>query len=400
MNFFSSSNTANNTVGAVIDIRSGSVGAALLSYTAEGKPHIHWSHRQSVDFLTEHDTDRLIHMTQQALEETAEKIHDEGLKKSARIHEQEVGLGSVRCFFAAPWQVGSPQEITITNEEEFTVDQKQIELAKDKAESLFSEDTISRFGTESENFKQLTTAVFSVWCNGYQLENPLGVTTDNLRVATYVSMLPDRVKQLTENNISNHLHPDKLSLHSFTAAVHKTFTQAFTHPKTFLVINIDEEMTQLLVVNSGVLMGAVSYPLGSHFLIRTLAKALDVPAADARTRLKQYQEDEAETKTQSTVNQVVDKSRDRWQELLVSSLDQFSENISIPNYAFVLSNHATSPVFADFAGDVSVKEHLLTDDTFRIHEVTDKLLTNHIKAADHVDHYLGMASLVKSIGQT
>jgi hypothetical protein len=396
MNLFSSSTAPENTVDAVLDIRSGSVGAALLDYDENGRPEIYWSHRQPVDFLTEHDTDRLIHMTQRALDKTTEQIRKIGLKKAEKKRERETALGDVRCFFAAPWQVGSPQEITITNENPFTVDKKQLQLAKGKAESLFSEDAVSRFGTKSENLKQLTTAVFSVWCNGYKLDDPIGVRTDNMRLATYVSMLPDRVRKLTENCISNHLHPEKLSLHSFTAAVHKTFTQAFNHPKTFLVINVDEEMTQLLVVNSGVLMGAVSYPLGSHFLIRTLAKALDAPAADARSRLKQFEDDEAQAQTQSTVNDVIEKARDRWQELLVSSLEQFSENVSIPTYAFVLSNHVTSPTFADFAGDISARKHLVVSDSFRIHEVTDDLLADHTTATDHVDHYLGMASLVET----
>lgn len=396
MNFFSGSTSADNTVDVILDIRSGSVGAALFGSTDENRPHIYWSHRQSVDFLTEHDTDRLLHMTQEALEAVTKKIHKEGLAEYQKEHNKNAEIGKVHCFFAAPWQVGSPQEITITNEEPFTVDNERIELAKEKAEELFSEDTTSRFGTESENLRQLTTAVFSVWCNGYELEDPLGVKTDTLRAATYVSMLPNRVMQMTEDNISNHLHPDKVTMHSFMAAIHETFTQVFSHPKTFLVINVDEEMTQLLVVNSGVLMGSVSYPLGSHFLVRTLAKALDAPVADARSRLRQYQQDEANAQTQSKVNEVVNKARDRWQELLVSSLGEFSDDVSIPDYAFVLTNHLVSPIFADFAQDVSAQKHLLTDDSFRIHEVTDDLLTDHMTTDDHADHYLSMASMVRT----
>ncbi|PSO46594.1 MAG: hypothetical protein BRC24_01170, partial [Parcubacteria group bacterium SW_4_46_8] len=90
------------------------------------------------------------------------------------------------------------------------------------------------------------------------------------------------------------------------------------------------------------------------------------------------------------------KARNRWQELLVSSLEQFSENVSIPAYAFVLSNHVTGSTFADFASDVSARKHLVVSDSFRIHEVTDDLLADHTTSTDHVDHYLGMASLVET----
>jgi hypothetical protein len=394
MNFFSSANTSNNTVDALLDIRSGSVGAALVEYRENSTPKIHWSHRESVDFLTDHDTDRLLHMTQQALQKIIKQVREKGLPVCRQELDTQVSLGNVRCFFAAPWQVGSPQEITMTKDEKFAVDREQIELAKEKAEKLFSEDAMGKFGTESENLEQLTTAVFSIWCNGYEVTNPLGCKTDRLRIATYVSMLPSRVKKLTENKISDQLHPDKISLHSFTAAIQKTFTQVFSHPKTFLVVNVDEEMTQLLVVNSGVLMGAVSYPLGSNFLIRTLAKALNAPAADARTRLRQYQEDEANGKTQETVDRVIGKARTRWQDLLVSSLDEFSSDISVPDYAFVLANQATTDIFADFVDGVSVEKHLLSNDSFRIHAVTDELLSEHVIFDEHADHYLSMAGLV------
>lgn len=390
--------SSKETADLIFDIRSGSVGVCLVS-AGKDTPQIHWSKRFSVDFLSEHDTDRLLHMTKEALTKAVTAANKEGLQ--ALKNETEVSdLGDIYCYFAAPWQIGSPQEITIQNESPFVVNEDRLQLAKEKAEDMFLEDALDRFSTDKENLIPLTTALLGCWCNGYRLENPHGVSTTKLRASTYISMLPQRVRETVENTISDEFHPDQISYHSFTAAIQRAFTKRFSHPKTFLVVNVDEEMTQLLIINSGVLMGSVSYPVGSHFLIRQLAKSLDVPAADARTRLRQYQEDEAEDKRHEEVEKVLKKTRDKWQELLSDSLGEFSANVSIPEYAFVLTNHDVSSSFSEFTKGVEVKDHLLREDSFRVHEVTDDLLQIHVATQEeHSDHYLSIASVIHADAQ-
>jgi cell division ATPase FtsA len=208
-------------------------------------------------------------------------------------------------------------------------------------------------------------------------------------------MLPRRVRQVTEEVISKTFHPDRLSCHSFTAAIQRAFTKQFSHPKTFLVVNVDEEMTQLLIVNSGVLMGSVSYPVGSHFLIRQLAKELDVPAGDAKSRLYQHQNKEAESRTAQDIERILTQTQERWQDLLVDSLGEFSADVSIPEYAFVLANHDVRGTFREFTQGVTVGQHLLRTDGFRVHEVSDDLLQIHVQSQqDHTDHYLSIAGLI------
>lgn len=400
MNLFGSSQqSTDGGADLIFDIRSGSVGACLVT-TDGDTPEIRWSTRVSVDFLAEHDTDRLLHMTQDALRDAVNTARDEGLSVLDDT-DQTSGVRDVFCYFAAPWQVGSPQEITIENEDPFVVDTKKIQLAKEKAQRLFLDNAVNRFGADSKSLQPLTTALLSIWCNGYELDNPIGVSTDTLQASTYVSMLPERVKDLVEQTISDAFHLDRLSLHSFTASVQRAFSQTFSHPKTFLVVNVDEEMTQLLVVNSGVLMGSVSYPLGSHFLIRTLAKSLDVPAGDARSRLRQYQHEEAQAESAATISRIINESKNRWQELLVESLGEFSADVSMPSYAFVLASHATSASFADFTREAEVEEHLLTEASFRVHEVTDDLLSIHVQSKEeHTDHHLSIASLTHTYSRT
>ena len=393
MAFFSDTEQSSNQgVDVVFDIRSGSVGVCLVS-ADEQTPKIHWSDRFSVDFLAEHDTDRLLKMTKNALNKAVSTAHEDGL--SELESDGSNPLCNIYCYFAAPWQIGSPQEITIQDDNEFTVTQNRLELAKEKAEKMFLDDALERHGTHKENLTKLSTALLAFWCNGYRLKNPHQVGTKNLRVSTYVSMLPRRVRQVTEEVISKTFHLDRLSCHSFTAAIQRAFTKHFSHPKTFLVVNVDEEMTQLLIVNSGVLMGSVSYPVGSHFLIRQLAKKLGVPAGDAKSRLYQYQNEEAESRTAQDIERILTQTKERWQDLLVDSLGEFSADVSIPEYAFVLANHDVSGTFREFTQDVEVGQHLLRTDGFRVHEVSDDLLQIHVQSQqDHTDHYLSIAGLI------
>lgn len=379
-------------VDLILDIRSGSVGACLVS-TNKDTPEIHWSDRFPVDFLTEHDTDRLLHMTKQALSEAVTTARDKGLQamENASTSSQP---GEIYCYFSAPWQIGSPQDITIEHDSSFVVNRSRLELAKEKAENVFLDNTLDNFSTNEDNLEPLTTALLGCWCNGYRLEEPNGVLTDRLKASTYVSMLPARIKSVVESTVTNTFHPGDISYHSFTSAIHRAFTKRFSHPKTFLTINVDEEMTQLLLINSGVLMGAVSYPVGSHFLIRELAESLDVPSADARSRLRQQQKNEAEEQSNQQIEEVVTKTRDKWQNLLIDTLDEFSADVSIPEYAFVLANRDVSKTFHDFVKNADVSDHILNEDSFRVHEVTDDLLQIHVTTTeDHSDHYLSIAGI-------
>lgn len=393
--FFSSQKSAESDVDLILDIRSGSVGACLVT-TNKQTPEIHWSDRFSVDFLTEQDTDRLLHITKKVLSEAVTAARDEGLRT---MEGTSAGsrLGEIYCYFSAPWQTGSPQDITIEHDSSFVVNQNRLQLAKTKAENVFVEETLENFGTSEENLEPLSTALLGCWCNGYRVEEPNGVLVDRLKVSTYVSMLPTRIKSAVESTVTNTFHPDNISYHSFTAAIHRAFTKRFSHPKTFLTINVDEEMTQLLIINSGVLMGSVSYPVGSHFLIRKLTQSLDVPAADARSRLRQQQRGEAEEQNKQQIEKVVTKTRDKWQKLLTDALDEFSAEVSIPEYAFVLANHDVSKTFRDFAKNTDVSDQILTEDTFRVHEVTDDLLQIHVATTeDHSDHYLSIAGITQA----
>lgn len=396
MNLFSNSQHAvDSEVDLILDIRSGGVGVCLVTTDTE-TPKIHWSDRFSVDFLAEHDTDRLLHMTKRALSEAVTTARDKGFQK---IKDRSTGSqpGEIYCYFAAPWQIGSPQDITIEHDSPFEVNQDRLQLAKEKAENLFLENSLENFGTSEENLKPLTTALLGCWCNGYRLQQPKSVLTDKLKVSTYVSMVPTRIKSVVESTVTNTFHPNNITYHSFTAAIHNAFTKCFSHPKTFLIINVDEEMTQLIIVNSGVLVGSVSYPVGSHFLIRELAESLNVPAADARARLRQQQKSEADKQSNQQVEEIIARVRDKWQSLLIDTLDEFSADVSIPEYAFVLANHDVSKTFRDFVKDVDVSEHVLDKDSLRVHEVTDDLLQIHVATAeDHSDHYLSIASIMHS----
>jgi translation elongation factor EF-Ts len=400
MNFFSSSQQSyDGDVDAIFDIRSGSVGVSLVTADDE-TPKVHWSDRFAVDFLSEHDTDRLLHMTKDALTKAVSALQKDGLK-AVKKTSKSASVGKVFCYFSAPWQIGSPQEVEIEKESRFIVNENRLELAQEQAEKLFQEKALKHYDTKEDNLVPLTTALLGCWCNGYRLEKPHGVRTNKLLASTYISIIPQRLRDTIEETISQSFHPDKISYHSFTVAIHRAFTERFSHPKTFLVINVDEEMTQLLIVNSGVLMGLVSYPTGSHFLIRQLSKSLDVPIADAKTRLHQFQEKEAGSIRDNEVKQILNKTREKWQELLRDALGKFSADISIPEYAFVLANHDTSAAFREFTKGMDVSDHILRTDSFRVHEVTDDLLQIHLSTQeDHSDHYLSIASVIHADTQT
>lgn len=377
---------------AVFDIRSGSIGAAIVVTSQESDPEVVWTHRKSISFMEEHDTNKLVNMAKRALDTAASKLQ----KASGKISwETEVPpIQDVQCFFSAPWYVGSTQTVTISKNEAFAVDKERMNLARQKAYEVFQEETIANHTKNKENLEELDETVFGVWCNGYKLNNPNRVKTNTLEVAIYISMLPTRIADVVRETVGSQFHTDRLSFSSFTAAISDLFTNVFDHPKSFLVVDAGEELTEILLVENEVLTESVSFPLGEHFLTRTLTEKLDTPPADARSRLRLYQEDHQSDKGKGEIDDVIKKAKKRWQELFASSIGEFSSNISIPSHAYVLSGHRFGSLFADFVSDTSVKDHLVTRPKFRVHEVDNQLLSSRLNTnKEEVDHFLATSIL-------
>ncbi len=377
---------------AVFDIRSGSIGAAIVVTSEEEKPEVVWSHRKPISFMKEHDTSKLINMTKQAVDSAAERLQKVSSKITGKTDISPVQ--EIQCFFAAPWYVGSTQTVTINKDNPFTVDEERMNLARQKADELFREETVANHTKKEEDLEELDEAVFGIWCNGYRLNKPQEVATNTLRVAIYKSMLPTQIANITREAIGSRLNTDQLHFNSFTAAVSRLFTNVFDHPKSFLLVDAGDELTEILLVENGVLTESVSFPLGEHFLTRTVAKSLDRPPSDARSRLQLYLDNHQTSEHKQEIDDVVTEAKDRWQELFASSIGEFSPDVSLPSHAYVLSGHSVGSLLTDFVSDTSVKDHLVTRSRFRVHEVDSELLSSRLHTKrSAVDHFLAASVL-------
>lgn len=388
------SQTKTGGADVIFDIHSGSIGAAIVTF--DGQPIVHWSTRKPIDFLSEHDTDKLLQTTKRKIAAVAETVHDDALDTLRAKEGAPNTIGNVEVFISAPWHVGGAQKIIVRKDDPFTIDGEQLQLAQTKAEEMFREQAAQQFGAQQESMQSLETIILKTKCNGYTLENPRGATAADLSVFTHVSLVPKRVKETLEAALSDYFHPDRITLRSFVASLYRTFSGLFVHPTSFVIIDVDEEITRLILIESGSIAATVPFQLGSHFVVREVANELDVPAADAHAKIDQYTSGN-QTKQVSTV---VESARARWQEQFRAALDDLSADISIPEFAYLLAEADTSSLFAEFARNIDVKDQLITTDQFRVHEVDDSLLTKHLtQKEDTLDHYASTTVLAEQIAR-
>ncbi|MCC6290915.1 hypothetical protein IT398_02525 [Candidatus Nomurabacteria bacterium] len=210
----------------------------------------------------------------------------------------------VLIFLASPFIVGSLNIIRHTAEKPFSVTEKLVgELLMKETEKIKNDPKQSLIDSKIMRFR----------LNGYTVNEPHGQVVSNLEIAHYLSVASREVTEKFGGIIRSACHHDQVEWHSSSFAIFTSLRDKRPTEQSFVLVDIGGELTELTLVWRGIIRETMSYPIGSHALVREAMVSGEQASVVARAKL----ESEGEDKKGRDY-----KSETEWAESFVAGLEK------------------------------------------------------------------------------
>jgi hypothetical protein len=368
--FFSDRHAPDARCGIIIDIGSASVAAAIVvSEIDELKPTVVWSHTERCPITDEPDTVSLAKKVTTTLLNVSLEINNTGLKKLA-THDPKLRPQTLQVAVAAPWSYTIPKHVTYSKEEEFTITDTLVTNLIRTAEN-----ETTQAHAASPLFENLGLAVISshtshFTANGYRVQNPVGQKTRTLALVRNVSICQKRLVDAIAEVHEAIAPKTKLTIQSFMEHMqHHVLTNTIPS-KTYALIDISGDATEVGVVVDGTLTNTVSNTWGHYAVAREIAAITQEPLAATFSRLQASDLSLLGTTPahQAECALVLDKFSEKLANC-ISSAAQLSE---LPSHYVVHSDTGLAPFARRTV--VTALQHLTLNTDTSVAAVSDKLI--------------------------
>lgn len=355
MGFFSKSKKKDELV-LVFDIGSSSVGGALVLIQESGAPKILYAIREAVILEKELNIDNFLDLTLRSLKIVVAKLCKQGKGKPKRAF----------CVLSSPWFHSETRDVKLEKNSPFIFNAKLADSLIEKEVSALIEEYSKKHTESSGKIIPIEMKTMSVVLNGYEVNEPNNKKAQNLDMSIFFSMSEENFTKKVEEIIGQHFHFDSVKFSSFVMASFVVARDMFINQDKFLLINIGGEITDIYMVKKSIVKNSVSFPLGCNFLIRGLAKDLDIHLDEANSFLQAYKDKHISESAHQKLIDSIKKLKDEWLKSFQDSLNILSHDISIPATIFITVDQNLAPFFSEIIQEEQLNQYTLTESKFRI----------------------------------
>ncbi len=313
----------------VVDVGSGSIGAALVRLDHGVEPFIVATSRETIPFQEKLNVQRFVTLMQESLDKATDGV----MKEHAEIIPTEV-------FFAlaSPWNTSQTRLVHLDQPDDFLITEKGFRQIIDKESALFTTTPFDPSGPK-ELLKNILieSRAMQVKLNGYEVAAPIGRKAQELDIALYLSVMPERIRDSFVQTTTRrwpHITPH---FHSFMFAAFNAVRDTFAESASFIIVDVAGEVTDVALVRDNVLLESLSFPLGYHAITRMTMRELGLQNAAAISEVQLYLEGKSDAGRTKEMEEIFAKAIREWKLLFIGALTQLSEQYPIPHviYHFV-----------------------------------------------------------------
>ncbi len=311
---------------------------------------------------------------------TALGTMEAALDKLASAARDTVGIGDaeVVCTVSAPWHAAKTITMSTVEEKPFEVRESVLEdLIARATESFLSESAAG--GDDSPNVL-IEQQVIDVLVNGYRTARPVGKRGRSIDASIYLAVMEravqDRMRELIERAFP---HRD-IRFRSSSLVVFSTLRDMFPDHEDFLIARVSGELTEVTIVREGILRETATFPLGSHFLLRSIMAsqpAIDTEAAHSLFRI--VTTGQASTPEANATSRALASARNEWLRAMGRVLTPFAEEMPLPNTAFLVVDDEFLAWFTGSLTDPSLSPLTLAQEPFRATVVRPDIARTQVK---------------------
>ncbi len=347
MSFFFSKENKEEIV-ALFDIGSGSVGGAMIVTSPQNKPIILFSARIPFKVNGSWSIFDVSQNMLRALDQVALLIQ----KGSHEVPDK------VYAVLSSPWAHASFRVLKRKHKESFVFTQK---YAKD-----LIEEEIKDFMKEESDYNELIDRrTVNVLLNGFSVENPNGKRVKEVEIDLFLSLAIGDVVESIENVI---MKTYKRNI-KFTSQMFSDFVvvrDIFDKLDDFIIINVDEETTEVSIMINDLLSGAVFFPFGSDTMLRAVAKKLAKSEGETKSILKMRNMGHLGDHYDRRVEQAIQEAGLEWIGHLKKVLRGFVSDLHIPRNIYIITDGSVSEQFFQLLDKKFFPEFTTTENSFNV----------------------------------
>ncbi len=383
MKLFSFSKKENKEVSLVYDIGSASVGCAIVLYSKKDVPKIIYSTRKDIIYQERFDIDRFDSLVIKAVKEVSLDVQKKGL---THLKFTKLGNANPKRIFvtiSSPWYASQTRAIKLSENKAFIITEDKINKWIEKEiESFKKSDYIKKY-SKAGNLKIIEKRIINIKLNGYDTSNPYGKNAKTFEASVVLSVSTEDIIKKIDDTICSIFNCVQVEFNSFPLVAFSVIRDMDDSFQDFIFLDISGEITDVLVSKSGVPFEVSTFPIGKNNIIRGLSEALNTNKEEATSLLSLFVEDNLSGSEVVRVGNAFNKIRSKWVMSFQKSLENISEDFSIPSLIFFTSDNDLNRLFEDSIKSEQFSQFTMSDKPFVVRALDVPSFNKNIKLGGH-----------------
>ncbi len=320
----------------LVDVESGSVSAALGKLNSKGVPTLLYTTRQELPLRLTRSGEEMATETLKAI--TA--VTDDVRKKAALWTENErvvpQKIEHVACFLASPWSTTTIRSVRFARAKPFV-------MTTELLRRMISDESRAAEVQMHEEMQVLERAALSLSLNGYRTDTISSTSVTSAEVALVSTLASKHLHTELERALGEYPGDPVKTFHSFVLPASYALTQ-IGRAENALLLMVGAEVTEALLIKNGSPAGTMTFPVGSHVLLRTLKSHAGMGRQESETALKLASLEG--TRLSAEVRASLVDAAKNWSNSLQEALAPLA-NSGIPYTAYLFANPIATPWFTD-----------------------------------------------------
>ncbi len=336
-------------VSLLIDIDNGSINIAIVSFVKNQVPEFLYSANTSF-VKGKLDISELSNKINLLLDSLLKVAIKEGSNNS-RWRNKNKKFSRVVISLSSPWLTLKQKDIHLSKDIPFIITKKFIDNITSNEEKLFKKELLKDFSVkEYGQFEIVEKSIIHAKINGYTVDDVINKKTKNLDAYLYMSAISQKVEENISDIVLKHTHISKenILIHSFPLVLFSTVRDNFMGNSDFIIININSEVTDIILVNDHIIKSTASFPFGKNTIIRQIAKSFKVSMEIAQSELNMYLSKKIDNEIYESIQSLMEDLEKEWSIYFEDALLTLSPNMILPKKIFMTTDAEVSSIFMDF----------------------------------------------------
>mgnify|MGYP006290938643 CR=1 FL=1 len=361
---------ASERYGAIVDIGSGSVLAAIVaSHPDRAYPTVVWSKREHTPLRANASTTDAAHNVMSSFMNVLMALDSAG-RQALAAHDRTARLSHLQVTVAAPWSYTITKTITHAREETFPVTTDLISELVNRAREQTREELQENELSNRLGLTVTARMITHITANDYELESIAGQPVSSVALSHSSVITQTYLTDAITDAHDKMFRRAKLDTYSFMLVFYCALRDLHPHLREYCLIDVTYEATEIAIIRDGILRYCTHTPFGAYSIAREISAITDLPLAEAYGHLTGPDLATLRERCNDEQNEEISTMFTKYEQRLAELLTETGDELSLPRQLFVHSTLTTEPFFRErlehASSSVTGNTHLVTTATLPI----------------------------------